>query len=56
MAFAREVEDEPGEEEPERIQQDLGEIDVLIEESFPVSPQVRGAFRSLPGVIEVEEI
>jgi DNA polymerase-3 subunit alpha len=38
------------------LTEDLGEIDLLIEESFPVSPQVKGAFRSLPGVIEVEEI
>jgi DNA polymerase III subunit alpha len=33
-----------------------GEVDLLIEDDFPVSPQVKGAFRSLPGVIEVEEI
>jgi DNA polymerase III subunit alpha len=35
---------------------DLGEADLLIDPAFPVTPQVKGAFRSLPGVIEVEEI
>ena len=32
-----------------------GEVDVLIEDAFPVTPQIKGAFRSLPGVVEVEE-
>jgi DNA polymerase-3 subunit alpha len=32
------------------------EADILLDPAFPVTPQVKGAFRSLPGVIEVEEI
>ncbi len=35
---------------------DLGEIDVELPEPFPVNPQIKGALRSLPGVIEVQEI
>ncbi len=35
---------------------DLGEVDLDIGREFPVTPQVRGALRSLPGILEVEEI
>jgi len=31
----------------------LGEVDVILADDLPVSPQVRSA---LPGVIEVEEV
>ena len=34
----------------------LGEVDVILAEDMPVSPQVRSALRILPGVIEVEEV
>jgi len=34
----------------------LGEIDVELEQEFPVTPQIKGALRSLGGVIEVQEI
>ncbi len=33
-----------------------GEIDVTIGRDFPVTPQVRGALKSLPGVLAVDEI
>ena len=35
---------------------ELGEIDVELEQEFPVTPQIKGALRSLGGVIEVQEI
>ncbi|WP_281984660.1 DNA polymerase III subunit alpha [Thalassorhabdomicrobium marinisediminis] len=35
---------------------ELGEIDVELERDFPVNPQIKGALRSLTGVIEVQEI
>jgi DNA polymerase-3 subunit alpha len=35
---------------------ELGEIDVELEQQFPVNPQIKGALRSLGGVIEVQEI
>jgi DNA polymerase-3 subunit alpha len=35
---------------------ELGEIDVELETQFPVNPQIKGALRSLGGVIEVQEI
>jgi len=35
---------------------ELGEIDVELDEHFPVNPQIKGALRSLNGVIEVLEI
>ena len=33
-----------------------GEVEVLLGEDFPVSPQVRGALRSLDGVLTVDEL
>ncbi|MBF9029128.1 DNA polymerase III subunit alpha [Rhodobacterales bacterium HKCCE3408] len=33
-----------------------GEVDVLLGEDFPVTPQIRGALKSLPGVVTVEEM
>ncbi|MEL6958913.1 MAG: DNA polymerase III subunit alpha [Pseudomonadota bacterium] len=35
---------------------DLGEIDVEAPDDYPVTPQIKGALRSLPGVIEVQDI
>ncbi|MCC7322038.1 MAG: DNA polymerase III subunit alpha [Rubellimicrobium sp.] len=35
---------------------DLGEIDVALPRDYPVTPQVKGALRSLPGILEVEEV
>lgn len=35
---------------------ELGEIDVELDAHFPVNPQIKGALRSLEGVIEVQEI
>ena len=35
---------------------ELGEIDVELDAEFPVNPQIKGALRSLSGVIEVQEI
>ena len=35
---------------------ELGEIDVELDSEFPVNPQIKGALRSLSGVIEVLEI
>lgn len=35
---------------------ELGEIDVDLNAEFPVNPQIKGALRSLGGVIEVQEI
>ncbi|MDE0969428.1 MAG: DNA polymerase III subunit alpha [Octadecabacter sp.] len=35
---------------------ELGEIDVELEMQFPINPQIKGALRSLGGVIEVQEI
>jgi DNA polymerase-3 subunit alpha len=35
---------------------DLGEVDVSLDQEFPVNPQIKGALRSLPGVVEVEEV
>lgn len=34
---------------------ELGEIDVELDKDFPVTPQIKGALRSLNGVIEVLE-
>ena len=39
-----------------QTQTDLGEIDVSLEETYPVTPQIKGALRSLQGVVEVEEV
>ncbi len=33
-----------------------GEVDVTLPGEFPVTPQIKGALKSLPGVLEVEEI
>ncbi|MEM1273032.1 MAG: DNA polymerase III subunit alpha [Pseudomonadota bacterium] len=33
-----------------------GEVEVLLGADYPVSPQIRGALKSLPGVITVEEM
>ena len=35
---------------------ELGEIDVELDQDFPVNPQIKGALRSLNGVVEVLEI
>ena len=35
---------------------DQGEVDVELPGEFPVNPQIKGALRSLPGVIEVQEV
>lgn len=32
-----------------------GEVEIELGDNFPVSPQIRGALRSLPGVAMVEE-
>jgi len=32
-----------------------GEVEMLLGEQFPVSPQIKGALRALPGVLEVQE-
>jgi DNA polymerase-3 subunit alpha len=39
-----------------QTQSDLGEIDVSLDEVYPVTPQIKGALRSLQGVVEVEEV
>ncbi|MEM9754889.1 MAG: DNA polymerase III subunit alpha, partial [Pseudomonadota bacterium] len=33
-----------------------GEVDLALDGDFPITPQVRGALKSLPGVVTVEEI
>jgi len=33
-----------------------GEVDIDLPGDFPVNPQIKGALRSLPGVIEVQEV
>jgi DNA polymerase-3 subunit alpha len=33
-----------------------GEVDVLLGEDFPVNPQIKGALKSLDGVLMVEEV
>ncbi len=33
-----------------------GEVDIALPEDFPVNPQIRGAIKSLPGVLQVEDI
>lgn len=35
---------------------ELGEVDMETQETWPVSPQIRAALRSLPGVIEVQDL
>jgi len=33
-----------------------GEVDIELGQEFPVNPQIKGALRSLGGVLEVEEV
>jgi DNA polymerase-3 subunit alpha len=33
-----------------------GEVDVLLGDDFPVNPQIKGALKSLSGVMTVEEL
>jgi DNA polymerase-3 subunit alpha len=33
-----------------------GEIEIDTQQEFTVTPQIRGAIKSLPGVVEVEEV
>ncbi len=33
-----------------------GEVEVILGDNFPVSPQIKGALRSLEGVVMVEEV
>ncbi len=33
-----------------------GEVEIDLGESFPINPQIRGAIKSLNGVVEVEEM
>jgi len=33
-----------------------GEVDLTLPQEFPVTPQVKGALRSLPGVMDVQEV
>ena len=35
---------------------ELGEVDVTLEDEFPVNPQIKGALRSLGGVLDVQEL
>ena len=35
---------------------ELGEVDMETQETWPVGPQIRAALRSLPGVIEVQDL
>ncbi|MEM6637929.1 MAG: DNA polymerase III subunit alpha [Pseudomonadota bacterium] len=35
---------------------DLGEVDVALPEPYPVTPQIKGAIKSLPGVVTVEDV
>ena len=32
-----------------------GEVEIALPESYPMSPQVLGAIKTLPGVVHVEE-
>ena len=32
-----------------------GEVDLALPDEFPVNPQIKGAIKSLPGVVQVEE-
>jgi DNA polymerase-3 subunit alpha len=32
------------------------EVEALVGEGLPVSPQIKGALKSLPGVVTVEEV
>jgi DNA polymerase-3 subunit alpha len=33
-----------------------GEVEIDLGENFPINPQIRGAIKSLNGVVEIEEI
>jgi DNA polymerase-3 subunit alpha len=33
-----------------------GEVDIDLHAEFPVNPQIKGALKSLVGVVEVEEV
>jgi len=33
-----------------------GEVDVFLGEDFPVNPQIKGALKSLDGVLMVEDV
>jgi len=33
-----------------------GEIDIDLGDSYPLTPQIKGALKSLPGVLSVEEV
>ena len=33
-----------------------GDVEVDLEEDFPVTPQIKGAIKSLSGVLEVEDL
>ncbi len=33
-----------------------GEVDVALDKEFPVTPEIKGAIKSLGGVLEVEEL
>jgi DNA polymerase-3 subunit alpha len=33
-----------------------GEVEIDLGENFPINPQIRGAIKSLKGVVEIEEI
>ena len=33
-----------------------GEVELVVGEDFPVNPQIKGALKSLPGVVTVEEV
>ena len=33
-----------------------GEVEIDLGQDFPVNPQIKGALRSLEGVMEVEEV
>jgi DNA polymerase-3 subunit alpha len=36
--------------------ENIAEVDALLGENLPVSPQIKGALKSLPGVVTVEEV
>ena len=33
-----------------------GEVEMTLGQSFPLNPQIKGALKSLPGVLDVEEV
>ena len=38
------------------MDEDLGEVDILLGEQFSISPQIKAALKALPGIIEVREL